>query len=256
MLLSEIPGLQKAVQRAQLREDAMRVLPFLPHAAALAGIPLRPLTPRHFTLLCVCRSPFVFGRDADFDAALQFLWILSPDYVQPSPQFPLAAVRSARKAWQASIWPKVRKLRLQRVNRVLKEHLDDALFDAPKSDGSNEAPVAHLCALLVDEFASAYPGWVPQTFDTRGQPIPGGGILDLPFAELLQYRRARTARAGRHPGVSHVDRVKLAHVRKYNAAQKAKAAKRRTRAEAPRDAHGATGANQKPETGKEAPRGQ
>lgn len=227
MLLKDLPGYEQAVGRALEREESVRALPFLPRSALIAGVPVLALTPRHFALLYAVRSPLACGRGGDFDDCLQFLWIASPDYLTPSAQITAADVRQTFRAWLARRWPRLRRRKLAPLNRAIRRHLDDALFDRASGGGSDERPIAHLCASLVDEFAAAY-GWLPEVLDSRGQPIPGAGILDMPLAALFQYRRCRhqrldTAHVGNRLSDAVVKKLTQAYVR----AQRAKARKGR-----------------------------
>lgn len=185
MELDKIPGLKRAVAKAARIEDATRRRAFLSSATRIAGVPVLPLTARHFILLDEARSPLVFGGQKSVGHVGQFLWIVSRDFLMPTHQVPLRQVRAAMRTFTQGI----AGLRYGRALKAIGAYLDDALFDAPKRiSGYAERPIASLGASLVHEFGRAY-SWKPEILDARGQPIHGAGILDMPFAWLLQLRR-------------------------------------------------------------------
>lgn len=217
VVLDKIPGLKAAVRRAARIEDGVRRRSFFTAAARLAGVPVLPFTPRHYLFLDEARSPFLLGGKKDAGHIAQFLWIVSPDFLMPTHRLSLAEVRAARRAF-------VRKIAGVRYGRALQAiygYLDEALFDAPAGgddDGTRERPIASLGASLIDEFAGRYGyTWPPQVLDDRGQPIHGAGILDMPFALLLQLRRLATVRLDpdAHVGNPLSDKAELQVVNRY-----------------------------------------
>jgi hypothetical protein len=191
MRLDQIPGLATAAaEEAQMRERA-----FLPLAHVICGVPVLPLTLRHLTLLHAVGSPLVVGGASDLAECARYLWIVSPHNLLPSPQVPEREVRAVRKAWIIGIWPSLtrRGRKLISLQKAIARHVTDAMFDIPIWRGGVEAPVTHFCASVIDEFASAY-SWPRQLLDARGQPVHDAGILDIPFAQLVQIRRCRTLR--------------------------------------------------------------
>ena len=183
MLLSKIPGLTKAVAKAAAIEDTIRRRAFLPHVTTLCGLAVRPFTPRHFLFLDEARSPFLSGHIPGPEHVGIFLWLVSTDFVLPSPQIPLSNVRQRRHAFT------------QRIGRIpfikalteIGAYLDEALLDRPGGGGGDD-PIASFAAVLVDDIAAAY-GWQDEILDADGQPVHGAGILDKPIARLCQYRR-------------------------------------------------------------------
>ena len=191
MLLKDYPGYTKAVADAAATEARMRRLPFFPHVAEICGLPVRAFTPRHFLLLDEAASPLLSGRRANREHLAQFLWIVSAEFVIPSPSLPLAAVREMRQTFAARLWDTVV---FAEARAGIHEYLDAAFFDvSPKGEPAERAPLTSMAASLIDEFGAEY-GWLPEVLDDRGQPIPGRGTLDMPLAWLIQCRRAAALR--------------------------------------------------------------
>lgn len=181
----------------------MRERAFLPFARSICGVPVLPLTLRHLTILHAIASPLVVGGEGDLGACAQLLWFISPENLLPSPWVSAREVRAVRKAWTARIWPKLtrRGRTLGALIKAIGQHVSEAMFDVSRPRGRRDSTPAstHFCAAVIDEFAAAY-GWPVQTLDARGQPVHMGGILDTPFAQLVQIRRCRTLRTV--PGAS------------------------------------------------------
>jgi hypothetical protein len=192
MRLDQIPGRAKAIAQ----ETAMRERAFLPLCHAICGVRVVPLTLRHLTLLHAVASPLLIcGGAGDLAACAQYLWFVSTENLLPSLQVSEREVRAARNAWALRIWPRLtrRGRKLGSLLKAIAAHVQDAMFDIPSGGGSSDAPVTHFCAAVIDEFASAY-SWPIQVLDARGQPVHAGGILDIPFSQLVQIRRSRTLR--------------------------------------------------------------
>jgi hypothetical protein len=198
-LEDELPGLKAAEAKAAARETELRERTWLPLNPLICGVSVLPLTLRHFTLLHTAQSPLVVGAPGDFQQCMQFLWIVSPGHIYPTAWIPLKEVRAAREAWTRKIWPRLRRRNLGAVCKAILLFVEEALFDLGKSSASDEETgeagrsTTHFNASLIDEFGDAY-GWLPQVLDARGLPLRDQGIRDMPLAQLIQLRRARTAR--------------------------------------------------------------
>jgi hypothetical protein len=230
ILLDDIPGLKEARERATEREHEIRRGPFLPLPKVIAGVSLLPMTLRHYVHLDAVGSPFLIHEFGALEDVLQFLWLLSPDYVQPSPRLRLPDVRKRRAAFLRKIKPRAGRCVLGRVCKKIRALVEETLFECPKPGRRRDAEtrsIAHIAACLVDEFAGKY-GWPDEILDEHGQPDRcNPGIMDKPLGRLFQYRRCRTARE--NPGAEQPnplsdgsDRIQI---QKFNQRQ-AKKAKR------------------------------
>lgn len=220
MLLDQIPGLQRAVRKAVALEESVRRQAFLPCVHRICGVDVRPFTPRHFMILDEAVSPFL-GHPGSISAehVAQLLWVVSPQFLTPTLPVTLREVRAARLAFAA----RIRKVRYEAARRQLRDYLDHAFLDAPRGGGDDERPLASTPAFLVDRFASAY-HWPVEQLDARGQPIPGAGILDKPFAQLFQLSRLISLRTDPHfVAVNPLsDRVERECVRRHERRRRAK----------------------------------
>lgn len=177
-LLSDYPGMTRALWRAARLEDYLHDLPFLSTVENIRGITVRQLTPRMCGLLLFAQSPFLYKcvMRTPVDVAL-FLWIVSPEY-KPS--------QKAADTYMADlkIFPDI-----QPFCRGIDRYLDRAFVDQPPvSSGSSAAPIFPVAyqASIVHPLAASY-GWPQEVLDAQGQPIPGLGILDKPIAQLYQF---------------------------------------------------------------------
>jgi hypothetical protein len=232
LILDNVPEINAAVARAVAKESKARQNVFLPLAPSICGVPVLPLTVRHLTILYAISSPLVARLPGTLDDCAQFLWIVSPSHVFPTPHIGKREVRAARQAWLKRIWPRIRLRELGAVSKAILRFVEETTFDLEegrKGRRDDEArPVGHFCASLIDEFAGAY-GWPEQVLDARGLPIHAGGILDKPFAMLLQVRRCRARRLG-HGVLNHLsDDAEFAATGAYIRKHQAKEAKEEAR---------------------------
>lgn len=218
VLLSDIPGLDDFVRRATQREEDIRRRPFLPVANVIAGVPLLPLTLRHYTYLEAVQSPFLLHEFGELGDVLQFLWICSTEFVFPTPWVPLKEVKEARRLFFRRIHRRAGRCKLGNVCRKIRQMIDQALFECPKGRGRTgevRPSIAHIAAFLIDEFREF---GRPERLTDRGLPdYREPGIFDMPLARLFQYRRCVTARE--HPGAAlpnpMSDGAESAFIRKF-----------------------------------------
>ena len=239
MLLRDIPGYERAIARARKKETFIRLAPFVPQDRRAAGIPILPLTLGHYILLALIQSPLLVSSDAGAVDCINYLWIVSPDYLGPGspvtarvtelrqakkrrpayhPQITtLEDARQARVLWLAEYGPRLLKYLereggVTRLAKRLHAEVKEALYDCQKSaesDSSNRHAV-HFAPSLLDEFASEY-GW------SRAE------ILREPLSALLQERRGKTLRKNPETTLSSPsDKAGIAVIRKHVARQQKK----------------------------------
>jgi len=188
MLLDKIPGLKRAEARAKQKEEEIRRRAFLPCCLQICGINVRALTPRHYILLDEMRSPFFHGGDALPEDVAAFLWVVSTEFLHPANEIPSKELKAARSAFIHRIGPKVK---FAKAVKEIRAYVSDALFDAPAAGDDSSPQYASFAAHLVERFHPLPDG----QFDSRGQPIPGAGTLDIPFAQIFQRLRVKDAKA-------------------------------------------------------------
>jgi hypothetical protein len=81
MILSEVPGYDRCLQRGYRLEESFREFSYLDAPEFICGVEVRPLTLQMYLQLCDARSPFLVGGRAPFiqDVGV-FLFRLSPAY--------------------------------------------------------------------------------------------------------------------------------------------------------------------------------
>lgn len=204
-LLSNIPGLEKAVADARAEEEQIRYRPYLTTTLDILSVSVRQFTPRHFLYLDCAGSPFLNGGPIDASNIAQFLWVISEDF------------RAGDTVARDHFFSGILAVEIGDAIEQIKSYIDDAWMDRPGGGGkSSEAPITCYLADFVDVIASEY-GWNRDT------------ILDTPFAELFQYlRRIRARNNPRANFINRSDKVRNAFVKKYQA-QQAKKTKRKRR---------------------------
>lgn len=189
----DIPGYKDALEREALVRDAS----FLPVTERVAGHELVPMTLRHFLILRVMRSPFLFGGTPTPEQLGAFLWLLSPHY---SHRLTLIArwhrsriMRKLRKLLLpvAPLWHTKRnsarherriKLALFRAYELvtgLRDYVEENLQDMqPHGTPVGSVLVEHYSdgAAICATFAREY-GWSEEA------------VLSLPMSRLLQYTK-------------------------------------------------------------------
>ncbi len=206
LILNQIPGLAAAVAAAEAEEAAIRELPFFGEHTDICGIPAKLFTLWHWTLLRAARSPFL-GYDSEIDGAaiMQFLWIVSPEFVWGD--------TAKRDAFFAVIAP---ALDYDLAVNGIRDYLAESLMDLVSRSHDSDAPVLSFVASLVHRMAAAY------GIGTNGFLAFRNEILHMPLIELAQYRRAILMDAGQKFGNSLSGAARRNHVAKALAAHKAK----------------------------------
>lgn len=159
----EIPGLAEAIDKEQTR----RQLAFSDTLLPIAGVWVKQFTPLHWVNLGLCRSPFLGGdRGAPGStvAVLEFLWIVSPSYVQG--------------AYWRQIWFYLRHYRAIKPMTALAifDYLEAAFQDSPPSQKTAASQRSYYAGVtsLCDFFAREY-GW------------DDAATMSKPLGRLFQY---------------------------------------------------------------------
>lgn len=182
--LEAIPAVREAIESEQFTRD----LAFSGLHERLAGIPVLPLTFRHWQWLMIIKSPFLTGGDLEPKTIRghigAYFWTVAPMRPQ-NPQ------NTWRERWQ-------KRRFLQRVGRLdtltaleaIRDHLLDAFQDAPAVTQSQESRASYFGsgAVIVHRIATQY-GW------------DDDAILDKSIKRLFQYLklidRELAAKAGK-----------------------------------------------------------
>lgn len=164
MDLDQIPGLAKAVARAEAQAEARRDFSFTTATVLLAGVECRQLTARHLLILFAARTPFLYGGFREPEHVAQFLWIVSPEFSTDA---------KTRKAFIE----RAKKIKYLPAIKAIERYLEEALADFPKASAKKDtgSVLASFVGYLVHLIAKTY-GWDDEA------------ILDKPVARLCQYR--------------------------------------------------------------------
>lgn len=176
----------------------------LPVDEEIGGFPVVRLTPRHFDLLILANSPFLYRKDRPgcprryLEDVAQFLWIISRD--NPLNQHTWRRLLGVARFGSTSAGPArtrfSRRLRNLidrdpqlglRLERAIDRYFDRVQLDKPPS-GDGRIIHTATSASLVNRVAGAY-GWPDEVLDLFGLPVPGAGVMDKPLARLYQYWR-------------------------------------------------------------------
>lgn len=167
-----VPGLAEA--RAAERQN--RALAFAGLTHTLCGVEVMPLTPKHRLALQLLRNAFTTHTDPMQGDVFQFLWLLSPGYIQP-----LTGRRMASEWRQMRLRRHVRKLVLWQAVRAIKEYLVSQLQDMPEgsADASTDySPWVHWMACEASFYISIHRGFTLESY------------LQTPYLVLQQLHRA------------------------------------------------------------------
>lgn len=150
---------------AREREETARDAAFVLEHDDICGVPVKPLSLRHFTLLVAIGSPFVCAGELTATEAARFIWIVS-------------AVRCRNDTAQARdrFLKSIRGLNFVHACQGISRYLDEAFQDSPGGGSSNRPLSTSFAAVLVDMIAREY-GWRESD------------ILDMPLRRLFQYLR-------------------------------------------------------------------
>lgn len=154
-----------AEARERDRRDVQRSLVSIPDLVGRAWVV--PMTLERLIVLESIEHPFLKGDYATRDDVLNFLWIMSPEFVGGNPK---ATKRFFRRFW---------------FRRIDEDSLRDYLAEefANEKQTSGKVPDANWVAHLVDVFAHEY-GWAENE------------ILNIPIKRLFRYADAIVARHG------------------------------------------------------------
>jgi len=158
---------------------------------------IMPMTINRLLYLEAIDHPFLNGGAVTRDGVLNFLWIMSPEFV---PGATRAAKKFYRKFWFRRLHPE-----------PLVEYLEAEFNTEGQEDKS---PDANWVAQLVDVFASEY-GWAE------------AAILDAPLRRLFRYAEAIQQRKDEKSSVGfnspQADAMRNEYMIKVNTIQKAEA---------------------------------
>ncbi len=204
LILNQIPGLTEAVSAAEAEEAAIRELPFIGERTDICGVPAKLFTLWHWMMLRAARSPFLgYGSTIDGSDVMQFLWIVSPEFVWGDTE--------KRDAFIAEI---ADALPYEDAVDGIREYLAESMMDLITRSHDSEAPVISLAASLIHRIAAAY------GIGLNGFAAFRNEIIHMPLIELAQYRRAILMDAGQKFGNSLSGAARRHHVAKALATQK------------------------------------
>jgi hypothetical protein len=176
----EIPGLAEA----QRREQELRDQAFLPVCEEIAGVEVRPFTPAHLLALDAMKNGFVvpciFDRESERVAhAIQFLWVVSPEYKVPSGMAEWIRLDGVRAKFVQRVAGAVG----EDVFKGIRSYLADAFYDLNSAGTSSNSPqYFSYVASIIDALCGAGYAWSEEQ------------ILSTPFKRLAQYLRASQRR--------------------------------------------------------------
>lgn len=169
---SQLKQLNYKRQLAVRRESEIRETSLLPMRFDLMDVEVNQFTPHHYILLDFANNPHISGeREPTIDDTIQFLWVVSPEY------------KHKDKEAFAAFQKKHANLDNEKMSDEIFEYLSYSLLDlipthtADNKPKTNKAPCYAWIIPYIDTIASQY-GWTDDY------------ILQLPFARILQYRRA------------------------------------------------------------------
>jgi len=202
-------------REAQREEESLRAEAFANVARPVAGVPLRPLTPRDLLILDGFSSPFVCGdpSTARADHIVSVLWMLRASY--PSGLLGRlfgfrAHRRMLRRRWRVAG-------QLERDHAALVLWFDCVFHDSGAPRGP-EHPQAGIRAPVGANFVASL--LVPICCEMGAvDPATGQPLIDSPLASLFQYQKIlRYRREGeKFVDFSGSDRVKAEAQRDWNA---------------------------------------
>ena len=203
----DFPGFTEAVAR----ENRVRGVACLGLTEIICGMEVLPFCAAHLRLLALARSPFLgkvtaeelccdeLGRAQALNAAMLFLWIVSPFYEHGSQTSP------PRKWWQRKLPMTQRdkfntacavllQVPIDRLCREILEYVDETFLDAetPRPGGSDTSYCAfeiHLASELHEHYGYRIDFW-------NASCPPEKNPLRVPLKIVYQLRKARRKAAG------------------------------------------------------------
>ena len=206
MLLHKYPGLVRGEARLRAVAEILRIAAMLPVAEEIGGFPVVRLTPRHFDLLILANSPFLYRKDRPgcptryLEDVAQFLWNISTE--NPLNQntwrrlagvflsgfrFPLSGIHRLRFCRRLRVLIDKDPRLGFRLERAIDRYFNRVQLDKPPT-GNGRVIRTATSASIVNRIAGAY-GWPDEVLDLFGLPVPGAGVMDKPLSRLYQYWR-------------------------------------------------------------------
>jgi hypothetical protein len=190
--IGNVPGYAEAVAKEGLVRDAS----FLPINEDIAGYEVRPMSLRHFLILCVAYNPIIVYSVPNYEELSAFLWLLSPQYnasgvgkerfLRRCRRDFVAGPRSRifRKQWRRDCRRKTE--RFARLIEAAHSFVREAMQDRPPvSRGSLRektyySQATSICATMMERFH-----------------LHEQYVLDMPLKRIFQYLKYVHAVEGR-----------------------------------------------------------
>jgi hypothetical protein len=172
---TQLEKLQKDYREAVYRESAIREVSFLSIDLDICGVEVKQFTPKHFIFLDFLQSPFTTGKDTiTIEDVIQFLWIVSKDYVDNSPQ--------KKEEFSKKLLDKDLNKLVEEIDQYITDAFADRppKMDMPKGKETQIPFFAWVCS-YIDLLASEY-GWLDDN------------VMNMPIARIFQYAKAIEAR--------------------------------------------------------------
>lgn len=198
-LLAEIPGFREAIAAASATDADRRDFAYLGLPRTVCGVRIKLMTLRQYIRLIQLSNPLIYDGIPDemirVEDVIQFLWILSPHYLNVledglSEEEELERSKISAKR-RRSFLKSIRTIRLGDAIREIKAYREEIFADKPPRSQSG-IPVTSFAAVFVNIFAEAH-GW------SRDY------ILDSPLP--LLYQELRRIILSANPKAAIVDRT-------------------------------------------------
>jgi len=188
---SDVPGLREAIKR----ENDIRDASFLDINANICGVEIRQMTPRDLLILDGIGNPLMSGGLPSPAQLADFLWKLSPRYLEGHSVRRFLFARS------------IRHLNYIEAVRACLNYIEDTFQDSPPSSGVSSMPYAGWCAHLICNLSSN---------PAEAEKV----ILNTPLKRLFQYLKV-LRRKNDPDSTTHnpSDKVKGDYLRLLNARQ-------------------------------------
>ena len=175
-IAKKIEELQKEYAEAVYRESSLREAAFLPITLDIAGVEVKPLTPRMFIVLDFLQSPFITAKD-ELDAGdiANFLWVVSTQYELNNP--------TKKEEFLQKV---VADVEVDTCIKDISTYVQEAFIDAPSipmvTDKSprqkqNNIPFYAWVVNYIDVLAHEY-GWDDEK------------IIHMSFTKIFQYTKS------------------------------------------------------------------
>jgi hypothetical protein len=179
MFLAQIPGYSEALAAVSAQDAEARDFAFLGLPKEICGIEVVLLTLRQYLRLLLLKNPLVVGGTPSPGHVVEFLWLLSPGYVEAwvpgAPDAQEAHRKDALEKLDAFI-ARVGFMDLPAFLAQIRAYLDFIFADAPGGSGEGGVAVTSFAAVITDLLGREY-GW------TRDE------VLDTPLPVIYQQLR-------------------------------------------------------------------